>query len=206
VQTVLIDWEQLMAPSTIIATAEDALGPFNIHRLDDPRPFAHLVYRSEVVPDDDTVFARLADPGTGLDYIRSTALLAEPPGATLPATPPIASGHAAITRFEPEHLVIEVETAAPAILTLSLPHYPGWVAQIDGERAPVLRAYGGLSAVALPDAGAHTVTLDYRPMTFATGAVLSIGTLGLLAGAALVAVWPRRPRRPAEPGQSAGVD
>lgn len=206
VQTVLIDWEQLMAPSTIVATAEDALGPFNIHRLDDPRPFAHLVYRAEVVPDDDTLFARLADPGTGLDYIRSTALLAESPAVTLPAASPADPGRATVTRFEPEHIAIEVETAAPAILTLSLPHYPGWIAQIDGERAPVLRAYGGLSAVALPDEGAHTVTLDYHPATFAAGAVLSVGTLGLLAGAALVAAWPRRPRRPAEPGQSAGVD
>lgn len=196
VEQVLIDWEHLMAPSTIVNTARDALGPFNIHRLDDPRPFAQLAYRAEVVPDDDVVFARLADPATSLDYIRSTALLAEAPGVELPDQPPETPGAAVVTDFEPERIAIEVATSAPAILTLALPAYPGWEAAIDGEAAPLLRAYGGLSALALPDAGAHTVTLEYRPMTFTLGAILSLGTLALLIGALAVRGWTaRRARR-----------
>lgn len=183
VQTVLIDWEQLMAPSEIVRTAEDALGPFNVHRLDDPRPFAQLAYRAEVMPDDDTVFSRLADPATGLDFIRSTALLAEAPDVELPNDQPDTPGEAAVTEFQPERITIEVETPDAAILTLALPAYPGWQATIDGDDAPLLRAYGGLSAIALPDEGTHTVTLEYQPLTFTLGAVISIGTLVILSGA-----------------------
>lgn len=195
VQTVLTDWEQLMAPSAIVGVAQDALGPFNIHRLADPRPFAQLVYRAEVVPDEDAIYARLADPATSLEFIRSTALLAHATGSDLPADPPATFGVATVTRFAPEHIVIDVETPAPAILTLALPAYPGWQAAIDGERAPMLRAYGGLSAVALPDAGTHTVTLTYRPATFTVGALLSVATLALLVGGVGVARRARRARR-----------
>ena len=183
VQTVLIDWEQLMAPSTIVRTADDALGSFNVHRLDDPRPFAHLTSRAEVIADDDAIFARLADPSTGLDYIRSTALLSEAPGVDLPEQPPETPGAATVTQFAPERITIDVDTPAPAILTLALPAYPGWRAAIDGKDAPLLRAYGGLSAIALPDEGTHTITLEYRPLTFTVGAVISIGTLVVLAAA-----------------------
>src|SRR5690606_17243673 len=183
VQTVLIDWEQLMAPSTIVRTAEDALGSFSVPRLDDPRPFAHLTSRAEVIADDDAIFARLADPSTGLDYIRSTALLSEAPGVDLPEQPPETPGTATVTQFAPERITIDVDTPAPAILTLALPAYPGWRAAIDGEDAPLLRAYGGLSAIALPDEGTHTITLEYRPLTFTVGAVISIGTLVVLLGA-----------------------
>lgn len=194
VQTVLIDWEQLMAPSVIVGAAQDALGPFNIHRLADPRPFAQPVYRAEVIPDENAIYARLGDPATGLDFIRSTALLAEAPGADLPADPPKTPGTAAVTQFEPERITIDVEIPAPAILTLALPAYSGWQAAIDGERAPLLRAYGGLSAVALPDAGTHTVTLAYHPATFTVGALISVATLALLIGGVGAA---RRARRAA---------
>lgn len=196
VEKVLIDWEQLMAPSTIVNTAQDALGSFNIHRLDNPRPFAQVVYHAEVVPDDGAVFARLADPATSLETIRSTALLAEAPGVDLPGDPPATPGEAVVTQFEPERITIDVQTTAPAILTLSLPAYPGWDAAIDGKQAPLVRAYGGLSALALREAGAHTITLEYTPRTFTVGAIVSVGTLALLFGALVVRVWtPRRRRR-----------
>ena len=152
-----------------------------MHRLDDPRPFAHLTYRAEVIGRY-AIFARLADPSTGLDYIRSTALLSEAPGVDLPEQPPETPGTATVTQFAPERITIDVDTPAPAILTLALPAYPGWRAAIDGKTR-LCCAYGGLSAIALPDEGTHTITLEYRPLTFTVGAVISIGTLVVLAAA-----------------------
>jgi uncharacterized membrane protein YfhO len=82
------------------------------------------------------------------------------------------------------------------VLTLSLPHVPGWEATIDGREVTILRAYGGLSAIALPEAGAYTVTLRYRPWTFTAGAILSAASLiAVIAVTVLITARSRRARR-----------
>ena len=84
------------------------------------------------------------------------------------------------------------------MLTLALPHYPGWDAALDGEAVDLLRAYGGLSAVALPDPGSYTLTLTYRPWTFRLGAALSAATWLGVAAASVIQTWRRR-RESSEP-------
>jgi hypothetical protein len=175
VRYVYSDWEQLPAASTIIAQGDDRYGPVNLHQLDDPRPFAHLVYSADVVDS-------------------ATAILHAPLGLDLPGAAPT-SASADVVAFAPEAFTVHVSTPDNAILTLAHPDYPGWQAQVDGAPVPILRAYGGLSAVALP-AGDHTVTFTYTPRAFAVGAALSLVTwaaLGILA-AALVFGRGRRPR------------
>ena len=195
VQFVLTDWEQLPVPSAIVATAEDSAGPYNVHQLDDPRPFAWLTYGATVVDSDAEAYGLLREPAYDT---RQHVILDRDPGVALPGSAPQTAGRAEILRFEPERIEIEVETPASSVLTLSLPQVPGWEAAVNGEEAAVLRAYGGLSAVVLPDQGTYTVTLRYRPWTFTAGAIVSVAALIAVAGAAVLAAVRARQRRRSE--------
>ena len=55
------------------------------------------------------------------------------------------------------------------------PQYPGWYATVDGAETDILRAYGGLSAVVVPE-GDHTVRLVYNPLSYRVGASLGVFT------------------------------
>jgi hypothetical protein len=181
VRYVYSDWEQLPVDSEIVGTGEDRFGPVNLHRLDDPRSFAHLVYQAETIPGDEFARQLLRDPNFDP---RKTAILDRESGLALPETAPDA-GSALVTLFEPEHIMIEVDTAENAILSLALPDYPGWQATIDGEAVDIFRAYAALSAVEMP-AGEHVLMLRYDPLSYRIGAILSLLTwLGL----AILGVW-----------------
>ncbi len=85
-----------------------------------------------------------------------------------------------VTTFEAETFTIEVETPADGILSVAHPDYPGWQATVDGESIAILRAYGGVSAVVVPE-GKHTVRFTYDPASYRVGALLSLFTWGTLA-------------------------
>lgn len=193
VQVVLTAWEELPVPSAIVAAGEDPAGPYNVHQLADPRPFAWLTYGATVVASDDEAYGLLREPAYDT---RQHAILDRDPEVALPGSAPEDAGRAEIRRFEPETIAIEVETPTASVLTLSLPHVPGWEATIDGREVTILRAYGGLSAIALPEAGAYTVTLRYRPWTFTAGAILSAASLiAVIAVTVLITARSRRARR-----------
>jgi hypothetical protein len=183
VSYVLTDWNELPVPSEIIETAEDDFGSYNVHQLESPRDFAHLTYGASIVASDEGAYGLLRVPAFDT---RTTAILDSDPGVELPGEVPDDPGQTSITRFEPEHITIQATTTSPAILTLALPHYPGWKVTINGEDADLLRAYGGLSAVALPDPGSVTVDLRYRPWTFTAGLWISAITLLLVIAGSLI--------------------
>lgn len=181
VRYVYTDWQQLPVPSEIVATGEDALGTINLHRLSDPRPFALLTYKVAVADSDEFARALLHDP----NFIpRQTVILNRDPGIDLPNEIP-ENGTAAATEFKPGSFTVAVTTPMNAILSVSHPDYPGWQATIDNQPTDILRAYGALSAVAVPE-GEHTVRFVYDPLSYRVGAVLSfvtwigLGILGVL--------------------------
>ena len=83
----------------------------------------------------------------------------------------------------PERVVAEVTTANPGILVVMDLHYPGWIAEEEGRRLPLLRADGYFRAVALA-AGTHRVVFRYQPLAFYAGAAVSV--LSLLT---MLALW-----------------
>jgi hypothetical protein len=177
VRYVYSDWAELPVPSEVIASGTDRWGAVNLHRLSDPRPFGHLVYSAETVRDDVAAHARLRDPAFDP---RRVALLNVPPEVELPAEPPADAGEVVLTNFAPERFRMEVTAPANAILTVAHPHYPGWYAALNGFQTPIYRAYGGLSAIAIP-AGTHDIDFVYDPLIIWIGAGISIVTwLGLL--------------------------
>jgi hypothetical protein len=54
----------------------------------------------------------------------------------------------------------------------SEPDFPGWRATLDGEPAPIYRAFGALRAIAAP-AGTHEITFRYRPRSVMIGGALT---------------------------------
>jgi len=138
--------------------------------------------RAFVVP----VATRVEDRDAVLDRMRSAdfdpgqeVLLYEPP--------PLASGETAvrggarIIRHDPAEVVVEVAADAPAYLVLTDNYYPDWRVEIDGQPAPLYRAYHTFRAVPFP-AGEHTVTFRFEPRSLQIGFRISLAVwLGLLA-------------------------
>jgi hypothetical protein len=83
--------------------------------------------------------------------------------------------------YEPE--LVELETTSPraGFLVLSDTFRPGWIAEVDGARSPILRALTVMRAVAVP-AGTHRVRFTYRPASLRWGALVSLLSL-LVVGA-----------------------
>lgn len=170
VRYVFTDWAELPVPGDIVATGEDPYGPVNLHLLADPRPFALLMGDVWPVDSDDYAYAVLADPAVD---VRQTVVLDVQAEVMVLPEELSAEGTAGVSTFAPERIVIDLEGVETAsVLSVALPHYPGWHAMVDGVDVPVLRAYGALSAVLVP-AGAHQVVLVYAPWTFAVGALVS---------------------------------
>ena len=183
VRYIFTDWNELPLSSEIVGQGADFYGDINLHHLDDPRPYALLLSEFEIIQDDAAAQARLEAP----DFDpRRTIILNADPG--LESQAEAAAGSAHVVAFAPEALTIEVDSARPAILSIAQVDYPGWGATVDGSGVPILRAYGTLAAVAVPE-GEHTVRLDYDPPTYRAGALISLVTwvgLGILGLASLL--------------------
>jgi hypothetical protein len=167
VRYVFSDWRELPVPAQIVGRGTDFYGELNLHRLTDPRPFALIMNRAVLADSDEMAYAILSAPEFNP---RQTLILNEPVEIELTQAD---SAPAQVIEFAPETIVIRGETDAPALLSISLPNYPGWRAAVDGRETPIYRAYGGLSAVAVPS-GAWEVTLTFSPLTYRIGASLSI--------------------------------
>jgi hypothetical protein len=114
-------------------------------------------------------------------------------GASAPsdAARPTQPAQAAIRIYQPEQVVIDVQTAAPGYLLLTDAYYPGWVAQVNGSPAPLWRADVQFRAVPVP-AGVSEVVFEYRPAwldglvweALAWGALIIVALLRLRPAAA----------------------
>jgi hypothetical protein len=110
-------------------------------------------------------------------------------------TPAAGAGDAvAITRYEPNRVVVEATAAAAGVLVLTDVHYPGWRASIDGQPAELYRANGLVRAVFVPT-GRHVVEFTYAPASFTAG--LAIGGVALVVCLGVLVVAPRRAHGPA---------
>lgn len=160
------DESELPIPAQELTQATDQNGTFSIWRLEDPRAFAHAVYDFQIVEDDEQARERIQLVDT-----RESIILDEPPSIDI-EMPENPESRIDIVQFDPENIVINAELSDPAVLSLSLMDYPGWQATINGEETEMLRAYGGLSAIAVPS-GTHQITLNFTSHLLPVGAVIS---------------------------------
>ncbi len=191
VRYVLSEREQYITTTTErLAASEDRDGVVYLHKLVDPRPYAHFVYAADVVDSDEFALALLNDPNY---RPRDKVILQQQPTLTLPEAAP-EGARAEFVSYAPEKLVLSLETPENGILTLAHVDYIGWQARLDGANIPILRAYGVTMALEIP-AGSHTLELVYDPLSYQVGLGLSLITW---AGAGIwlvYALWRRRTKQ-----------
>jgi hypothetical protein len=142
-------------------------------------PRAWLVHQYRVIPDGEELLEMLSR----WNY-EAGALLEEEPGCPV-KMPAQREPWPVFTEYAPDRVELKVRAASSAILVVSDLCYPGWTAEVDGQRAPILRANYLMRAVPVP-AGEHTVRFTYAPASFRNGAVASacggLIFIGLLVG------------------------
>ncbi|MEA2990214.1 MAG: hypothetical protein QOG83_2925, partial [Alphaproteobacteria bacterium] len=74
------------------------------------------------------------------------------------------AGRARIVSWSLDRIEIEADSQLGGMLALHDTYYPGWVAEIDGTRAPILRADVLFRGLELPP-GAHRVVFRFAPFS-----------------------------------------
>jgi Bacterial membrane protein YfhO len=167
-----------------------------IYEFSAPLPRAGLFYAAEVVPDA-VVARRLKDPSFNV-HERIILSAESLPAEGLTSVSSLSRGNARpivaakIVTYESQHVEIETQSDAPAILMFNDSNYPGWYATVNGAAAPILTADYLFRSVVVP-AGHAVVRFDYAPASFRIGAAISLASLLVLA-VPLVAFGARRRR------------
>ena len=159
---------------------------FEVVELLDPRPMAHLVYdarHAETSPE----YARqiMADP---LVNLRETAITLSPLEIELPGERPAISRVDDFRFVSPEHMEMSVSTETNALLTISMPRYPGWSAYVDGEQIDIVDVYAGLIGVPIKAGEEQQVRIELQSEPLRSGIVVTVLTALLVV---LVAVGDR---------------
>jgi hypothetical protein len=76
---------------------------------------------------------------------------------------------------------IDVTTAGPAFLVISVTPHKYWTITIDGRETNAIPTNIGYQGVIVPTAGKHTIAMRYRNPLFAAGGAISAAALLLLA-------------------------
>jgi hypothetical protein len=176
-----------------------------VHRSDlavfenpDWLPRAFLVEEVRVLPGATAILAAMAKPSFQPDLWAYSEVpipgLGAAAGDVAPAAP---AGRVRVVQHRDEQVRLAVETGRPALLVLTDCDYPGWTCSVDGEQRPIYRVDHALRGVVV-DAGDREVTFEYRPLSFRTGAALSLLSLAATLAAAAGLGRGRSPRRATE--------
>jgi hypothetical protein len=144
-----------------------------IYRLTDPEPRVRFIGRAIVADTDAQVragqFRIVPAAETALieDDTAPSRNYSQATGET---------GHAQIIAWRPDRVVVEVESARPGIVILHDAYYPGWVVEVDGQPARLLRANVLFRGVEVSE-GYHRVVFRFDPFSLTN---LRDAALGLL--------------------------
>jgi hypothetical protein len=154
-------------------------GGLKVWENEDATPRAYIVHSYEIVKGDEEILDRLSS--AEFDPRDAVILEEEPEGFEEPSGGNVEE-RAKVVSYEPERVVVEATFASPGFLVLADMYYPGWVAEVDGERSKIYRANYLLRAVFLGE-GKHTVEFKYMPGPYRVGRVISLVVLlGFLGG------------------------
>ena len=163
----LLSLDPLPAPLVLVYDRE-------VKIYENPEVFsrAFLVHRVETVKDGPEALARVLALGPELKQI---AVLE---GSTGPKESVTGKGgetgdRVQIMAYAARQVEIEVETSSPGLLVLGDTYFPGWKAEVDGKRVPILRTDYLLRGVVV-DPGSHRIRFLYRPDSFYVGLGLTI--------------------------------
>jgi|GEM_PF-4000027 len=95
-----------------------------------------------------------------------------------PAPADLSDANVDISQYDPNEVIIQVETPADAILVLADEYYAGWEALLNGEEIPIARVNTLLRAVEITE-GEHELIFRYNPPSLQITSWISLGSTGL---------------------------
>ena len=122
------------------------------------------------VPNPDAAFAAIHDPA--FSPVAQVVLESQPSAVS---GQPSARTNLYYTSYAPGQFTIVAQTPTPAYLVLAEVWYPGWVATLNGQPAPIVRANTAFMAVLLP-AGQSTVAFRFTSPLLTLGAIITLAT------------------------------
>ena len=133
-----------------------------VYRLRDPAPRLKFLTRIQVADADATSGngQLLVSPSPDRVLIDHDT----PPSTSFAAAAGGRAGDARIVSWRGDRIEIEADSELGGMLALHETWYPGWVAEIDGRKAPVLRADVLFRGVEVP-AGRHHVVFRFAPFS-----------------------------------------
>jgi len=177
--------EHLSAPDLRLVSVR---GQLRLYANQSCLPRAWLVGKWQVVSSPEEARAAVVSP----DFSpATTAVLEAPPSLPRtdePARPVI------VERDEGTRLVLRTRDPRPRLLVLADQWYPGWVARVDGRPTPIYRANYVVRAIPVP-AGDHTIIFSYAPASYRLGRAISLLSLLVGLGLAVVLLVNRRRAR-----------
>ncbi len=123
--------------------------------------------------------------GEALDPRRSVLVEASDDDLGVRSPNPRATAELVVDQARAGSARLRVSCSAPGLLVHAANYSEGWRARVDGVPAPVFRVNGLVQGIPVP-AGRHQVLMEYRPRAFLVGALLSLASLILVAGALLL--------------------
>ncbi|MFH1624739.1 MAG: YfhO family protein [Pseudomonadota bacterium] len=163
----------------------------DVQPLENDMPYAHMVEFSIVKPRDAVLpfmKSETFDPRNMvvLEYEYGDGVRHEGRGEAFVAS-------CSVSRYTNESMTVKTSANRSGYLVLSEIFYPGWQAEVDGERAPIVCGNYIFRVIPL-DKGEHEVHLYFVSWPFRVGGVISIVTL--VSAACLVWLLRRRRRDP----------
>lgn len=144
-------------------------------------PRAYLVPRVMVVETEEEALKALVSPD--FHFWKEAIIEDSPPH---PATskngpdPTGCGGEVTITRYEPNQVEIEVDTARNSFLVLADMYYPGWEVYLNGRREKIFPTDYIFRGVSVPP-GSHKILFRYEPWSYKIGWAITILTVLSLA-------------------------
>jgi hypothetical protein len=190
-----IKWVVLGEPFKQIWVGE---APREVTWVERPRPLprAFLAEKWHVIPDGKQALGLLLSPQVDPFREATVASLSTDHGQAA-AMPTTEKGHSDLNldsdkiisiNYDWNRCDIEVQADNPALLVLNDPWHPGWIAKVDGQKAPVLRANVIFRGVMIKP-GRHQVEFIYSPRRFRIGLIVCgitifsvLGLLGIITG------------------------
>lgn len=173
----VVTWQRELPGGTLIGEAVIGEETSFLHRLNDIGPRFWVVGQAVKVTDEEAL-TRLAD----LAFDPWQVALVAPDTPDVPLAGEDVTGKVRLLAYAPERILLETELSGAGLLVMGENWYPGWKAFVDGEPAPVLRAYTTLRAVPVP-AGTHQVEMRFDPWTVRAGLWVSLLTwIGCVVG------------------------
>jgi hypothetical protein len=136
-----------------------------IYRLADPEPRVRFISRVQVA----NISAEVKAGRFLVNPVGETALIDHDtaPSRNYAALLGIREdNYAQIAEWHPDRVEVDVDAVQPGVLVLHEAYYPGWVAEVDGEPARLLRANVLFRGVEVAE-GKHRVVFRYQPFSLA---------------------------------------